>query len=641
MDKAFRKLCHYFITDGESETLEEIQEILQDEFEETKEKAQIFVEKLTLKTKELGYTPDFESFCNLLEEYISKKDKMGDEEKTKYLKILMTLSEIHEINLREELERYVSYKQKEPDEQLKKDIFHEFCRYNVKPNNDVDDFNKLKELATSHSLDFKELQKEAIMFVEETKILAESLGYDIETDSFDYIIQSYLNKKSKLNDYDKSRYLKVLLYLSEIYNENLRARLTENSINENSNEEVTLSYIFNNLSNPLDNEDVLSKLLDQRYHSGYFDIKEINFDEEITTEEEVNYQKIQASLAYKIYRIFLDKFNNYAFDDLNEEYTNLISEDDLQRLEELTEDEILNIIELINKHESSHYISKKHHLTDNLYTFIEKSIFETLDLKKEHIGTPQNSLFNIPNENYTIRIYINGPELETAILLEEYIKKCVERNISYDMKALGDNKEDQEGSIIYANINDIVQKINIINEILVEAPQLKNSFKTPVYSSGRINDSIYGISHSGVMNEYNKCVNSYNDYFNNICEVAYYRTLSKIIIEILTDEKAKAIISNFIALADVSFNKAEMISPELAEYNLVSFEVIKDLVNQYIPLVNSTLNIYMTDNDKKHNLITEFRKSMLYISNICQDRDKRTDFNIAISSYIENNIKNN
>ena len=162
-----------------------------------------------------------------------------------------------------------------------------------------------------------------------------------------------------------------------------------------------------------------------------------------------------------------------------------------------------------------------------------------------------------------------------------------------------------------------------------------------MYSSGRINDSIYGISHSGVMNEYNKCVNSYNDYFNNICEVAYYRTLSKIIIEILTDEKAKAIISNFIALADVSFNKAEMISPELAEYNLVSFEVIKDLVNQYIPLVNSTLNIYMTDNDKKHNLITEFRKSMLYISNICQDRDKRADSNIAISSYIENNIKNN
>ena len=95
MDKAFRKLCHYFITDGESETLEEIQEMLQDEFEETKEKAQIFVEKLTLKTKELGYTPDFESFCNLLEEYISKKDKMDDEEKTKYLKILMTLSEIH------------------------------------------------------------------------------------------------------------------------------------------------------------------------------------------------------------------------------------------------------------------------------------------------------------------------------------------------------------------------------------------------------------------------------------------------------------------------------------------------------------------------------------------------------------------
>ena len=641
MDKAFRKLCHYFITDGEGETLEEIQEMLQEDFEETKEKAKLFVEKLTAKTKELGYTPDFESFCNLLEEYINNKDKMADEEKTKYLKILMTLSEIHEINLREELERYVSYKQKEPDEQLKKEIFYEFCRYNVKPNNDVEDFNKLKDIAISNSLDFKELQKEAIMFVEETKILAESLGYDIETDSFDYIVQSYLKKKSKLNDYDKSRYLKVLLYLSEIYNENLRARLTEPTEKSGMIEEVTLISIFNKLTNPLDNESVLSELLDQRYHSGYFDIKEITFAEEKPSNEEVNYPKIQASLAYKIYHIFLDKFNNYAFDDLNEEYTNLISEDDLQRLEEITEDEILNIIELINKHESSHYISKKYQLTDNLYTFIEKSIFETLDLKKEHIGTSQNSLFNIPNENYTIRLYINGPELETAILLEEYIKKCVEKNVNYDMKALGDNKEDQEGSIIYANINDIVQKINIINEIIEEAPQLRDAFYTPIYSSGRLNDSIYGISHSGVMNEYNKCVNSYNDYFNNICEVSYYRTLSKIIIEILTDQKAKGIISNFIALTDVSFNKAEMMSPELAEYNNVSFEVIKDLVNQYIPLVNSTLNIYMTDPDKKNNLITEFKKSMLYISNICQNRDKRTPSNIAISSYIEENIKNN
>lgn len=641
MDKAFRKLCHYFITDGESESLEEIQEMLQEDYEETKEKAQLFVEKLTRKTKELGYTPDFESFCNLLEEYISKKDQLDDNEKTKYLKILMTLSEIHEINLREELERYISYKQKEPDEQLKKDIFYEFCRYNVKPNNDVEDFNKLKEIALSHSLDFKELQKEAIMFVEEIKILSESLGYDIETDSFDYILQSYLNKKSKLNDYDKSRYLKVLLYLSEIYNENLRERLTTSISPTTSSEELTLEYIFNNLTNPLENEKVLGELLDQRYNNGYFDIKEINFGEEITNEEEANYPKIQASLAYKIYRIFLDKFNNYAFDDLNEEYTNLISEEDLSRLEELTEEEILSIIELINKHESSHYISKKHRLTDNLYNFIEMSIFETLDLKKEHIGTNKNSLFNIPDENYTIRLYINGPELETAILLEEYIKKCVERNISYDMKALGDNIDNHEGSIIYANINDIVQKINILNEILKEAPQLKNAFITPIYSSGRLNESIYGISHSGVMNEYNKCINSYNDYFNNICEVAYYRTLSKIIIEILTDKKAKEVISNFISLAEVSFNNAEMRSPELAEYNNVSFDAIKDLVNQYIPLVNSTLNIYMTDESKKNNLIKEFKKSMMYISNICQSRDKRTESNIAISSYIEDNIKNN
>ena len=52
----------------------------------------------------------------------------------------MTLSEIHEINLREELERYISYKKKDEQAIDKEQIFHQFCRYNLKPNNDVEEF---------------------------------------------------------------------------------------------------------------------------------------------------------------------------------------------------------------------------------------------------------------------------------------------------------------------------------------------------------------------------------------------------------------------------------------------------------------------------------------------------------------------
>ena len=185
------------------------------------------------------------------------------------------------------------------------------------------------------------------------------------------------------------------------------------------------------------------------------------------------------------------------------------------------------------------------------------------------------------------------------------------------------------------DLNDIVEKINIIETILEQNPSISSSLKNPIYSSGTLNSSKYGISHSGITDEYNKCVKSYNDYFNIICEVAYYRTISKIIIDIISDNKAKETITNFISLNNVSFNNAEFLNPLLAEYDGVNFEAIKDLINQYIPLVSTTLNIYLTDNEQHKKIVEEFRKSLLYISNICQNRNKKENSNIAISSYIE------
>lgn len=636
MDNTFRKLCHYYITNENEEMIKEL-EGNTEEFSAKKEKAQNFIEKLRQKTNQLGYGVDFESFCNLLEEYINKKDSMEDEEKSKYLKILMTLSEIHEINLREELERYISYKKKDEQEIDKEQIFHQFCRYNLKPNNDVEEFNELKELAQQNNLDFKELQKEAIIYVEEIKVLAESLGINIDEISFEEIVNEYLAKKHQLTDYNKARYLKVLLYLSEIFGINLREMLQEPQKMQVQSDTLSIETIRKELTNPLDNLEVLSNLLNQRYYSGYFDIKEITLTEDdiVTNNSDINYTELQAELAYKLYRIFLDKFNNYAFDDLNQEYLNLITEEDLSRLETLTQEEIQKIIELINNHESSHYIIKKHKLTSNLYTFIEKSLTEAIDLKKEHIGIGENSLFANDNEQYTFRIYLNANDQELFFLIKEYIKKCVSENLNYNMKALGDNKDNQEGAILFASENDIVEKINIIETILEQNPSISSSLKNPIYSSGTLNSSKYGISHSGITDEYNKCVKSYNDYFNIICEVAYYRTISKIIIDIISDNKAKETITNFISLNNVSFNNAECLNPLLAEYDGVNFEAIKDLINQYIPLVSTTLNIYLTDNEQHKKIVEEFRKSLLYISNICQNRNKKENSNIAISSYIE------
>lgn len=643
MDNIFRKFCHYYITDKDPKLLEELRELAQDEFDDYNIEVKEFINQLQKSLKRLGHSIDFESFCNLLEEYINKKESLNDEEKREYLKVLRNLSELYEVNLREELERYVSYKKEEPKEIDENDLFYKFCKYNISPNNNVDEFNELREIAENNNIPFKELQKKSIMFVEELKISAEHLGFDIEVDSIEYIVREYLRKKNKLTDFEKSRYLKILLYLSEVYDVNLRDMLETTKEEPKENNTIDINELLRNISNPLDNEEVLSVLLNQRYNNGYFEIRDITIKSDTNIEDKQNYDfdLYHAELTYKLYRIFIDKYNNYALEDLNEEYLNMLSEEDIITLDKIAQDELYEIIKLIHNRESSQYIIKKYKLTNNVYLFIEKSINETTDIRLEHIGIRNQTLFNSDNSQYTVKLYLNGPEEETHKVLNKYIVDCVEENINYDMKATGDNRDSQERTILYANINDISKKISILDNIFNEDPLLKKSFSNPIHSSGRINDSVYGISHSGVITNDLTCINSYNDYFNNICEVSYYRVLAKIILDIVDDETAKIIIQNFISLQNVSFAKADMESPELAEYNNVSFETIKDLINQYIPLISSTLNIYMTDKEKNNAIVTEFKKSIMYISNICQGRDKRFPSNIVINTYLEQFIKNN
>ena len=643
MDNIFRKFCHYYITDKDPKLLEELRELAQDEFDDYDIEVKEFINQLQKSLKRLGHSIDFESFCNLLEEYINKKESLNDEEKREYLKVLRNLSELYEVNLREELERYVSYKKEEPKEIDENDLFYKFCKYNISPNHNVDEFNELREIAENNNIPFKELQKKSIMFVEELKISAEHLGFDIEVDSIEYIVREYLRKKNKLTDFEKSRYLKILLYLSEVYDVNLRDMLETTKEEPKENNTIDINELLRNISNPLDNEEVLSVLLNQRYNNGYFEIRDITIKSDTNIEDKQNYDfdLYHAELTYKLYRIFIDKYNNYALEDLNEEYLNMLSEEDIITLDKIAQDELYEIIKLIHNRESSQYIIKKYKLTNNVYLFIEKSINETTDIRLEHIGIRNQTLFNSDNSQYTVKLYLNGPEEETHKVLNKYIVDCVEENINYDMKATGDNRDSQERTILYANINDISKKISILDNIFNEDPLLKKSFSNPIHSSGRINDSVYGISHSGIITNDLTCINSYNDYFNNICEVSYYRVLAKIILDIVDDETAKIIIQNFISLQNVSFAKADMESPELAEYNNVSFETIKDLINQYIPLISSTLNIYMTDKEKNNAIVTEFKKSIMYISNICQGRDKRFPSNIVINTYLEQFIKNN
>ena len=63
-------------------------------------------------------------------------------------------------------------------------------------------------------------------------------------------------------------------------------------------------------------------------------------------------------------------------------------------------------------------------------------------------------------------------------------------------------------------------------------------------------------------------------YICNYFKKLKHWTISKIIIDIISDNKAKETITNFINLNNVSFNNAEFLNPILAEYDGVNFEAI-------------------------------------------------------------------
>ncbi len=225
MEELFRKFCYHFLTDGPEEELKELEQLAGKDFVEYRKKTNKFVKNLKRKTAKLGFNTDFESFCALLEKYIAIKDDLNDDEKRIYLKNLVELSQIYEVNLRAELEQYVTVK--EPKEKKENELFQKLCIYNLRVESDVEEYNALQEFANKNDLDFSEIQKVSLMLTEEIKLSAEKLGFQPIPEEVPRMIDDYLSKKKGMTDSEKAAYLKVLFYLSITFDINLREELTK------------------------------------------------------------------------------------------------------------------------------------------------------------------------------------------------------------------------------------------------------------------------------------------------------------------------------------------------------------------------------------------------------------------------------
>ena len=178
----------------------------------------------------------------------------------------------------------------------------------------------------------------------------------------------------------------------------------------------------------------------------------------------------------------------------------------------------------------------------NIGNFIKNVYITSCDLKEEHNG--ENPIYpfekTMNNEKNTLwgynkRIYLNPSlkNISTYKFLAEYIKKCIDRRIPFDMKGLGSTTHSEtelDGMILYSSNKYFNSHLECLEEVIRENPDLMSTFGTPIYTGAMVkdtNDRPYYTIGAGFPCEYKVC--TYNDYIDSSINLTYLISSAKLI----------------------------------------------------------------------------------------------------------------
>lgn len=605
MKEYFKKLCIYYLNhlnkNYYKKTLKEMKKLNLD-LQKIDQDVKEYIKILNNKLKEFNYHGTKSDTYSMINKYIKIKDDMDEEDKKTYLEILRSLCMIYNIDLRNELKDYITEIPKPED------IFTKLCIYYLE-DQPKEEFDKIKE--QGKLINFEELDEKASEIVKSIKIESKKYNLNIyNIESFYNEIDKYIETKDKYNNQEKSIILKTLMLCSKIYNVNLKEEIEQKYrvLDKEKN-------FLKTLSNPLDNQEFLISYLFQRYNDKSFDISNLSIPDYYKDNNfiEEDYKDIQVQLVFKIISIYLDKLNNYGVDDINPLYVNILSIDDMTRIAELNEDDLSLFIDYINNRIEEDIIFRKLDISDTLYHFL-LFIAGITDIFNDNIGRVDKNLFNIRSEKDNIAIYIGtNSSISSYELLSKYIVKCIENNISYNMKNRFNNNIK---TILYANKDDLYIKLSILDEIGLENIEIIDTLNRPIASTSIIEDKYYSISTSTISDI------EYNEAFDIISEIAYYRILAKLEINKNISEGDKDILNSFIELENIDNNYIK---------DLSKFYEIKDLINKYIVEISKTLDNYMSSDKNFELLLEEFKKSIIYLFNVIRNKNKKVKNLITLS----------
>lgn len=506
--------------------------------------------------------------------------------------------------------------------------------------------------------------------------------------SFENIIKAIINNTNYNelinNEIFKGNYNKIILLIQSLTtlfsqkkeeNIDIYNRLIE--INKNLN---TPSFyeIYNNLSNPLDNTDLIKELNRQMLHKKRVDIRETT----LKTDKDVEYRNItiegafettkqilKDTIDYYLKRYKLKKDHSIIKNDDEYEIIKNFMDKNLDKLTRLFNDQCYDcynesepnksinfdrICSNIKSESLANFIKK---LNDGFYFLIKgyggDHIDEMNDEMKAKLKQPDYKQEYGRGCTADIRIYINTSRKYRALFLNEYIKKCHLYGLNIDMKGFtqGCNYKGKgkDKTVLYLSLNDLPLNIKILEEIKEEHPNWINSFGTPSHACSKYHDSYYGICHNGSWKKNDEASSfwgynirgsydmTYNDFFDELfiysfgSQLCHYICNTDLINNV--DMKYKEAIINFSKLRniDCSYNDQNIFSIRRIKINNFKFfNLLKYLLdNNYIEKLQSK---GFTLNTEKW--LTGIKERMQVLHNIGQGFALRSNISPSISNYM-------
>lgn len=316
-----------------------------------------------------------------------------------------------------------------------------------------------------------------------------------------------------------------------------------------TDEEFCESIAEVNQSNDISNEEC-EAIIKSWIDSSNFDLASVSLEGEVkphesdmTLLESGGILKAESDLTY------------WVIDKAKERISESNKQSELNELSSLTREEVYKILDT----------GEADSLSPEAFSVLE-NIHENLTLEADHIEDVLYNALGIGESSssgtdYDYRIYINNNLCEDCILfLSEYIKKCIERGIPYNMKGLEhvdvDASNRKDGTVLYINHENFLKHVKVLKEIVAEHPEILKSIGQGLYLGAKIpglDETRFSFFRGGIYK------NTAREGLTTISEIAILKALvqkSPNVKEILRESISEDDIESFINNSDVNFKKS-------------------------------------------------------------------------------------